>query len=225
MAAAALLLAASASLTVGLHGHRAALAEAAVPTAVTSQELLARSVGAASMPGPAALQPLPDGSSTTAPTRSADPVRPVSLRIPAIGVGTTLGQLGLNPDATVQVPTDFAQAGWFSLGPAPGQLGSAVILGHVDSYQGPAVFYRLGSLHPGDEVEVALTNHTVAHFAVTTVTTYPKAQFPAEAVYAPHGGTALNLVTCGGEFDTRTRSYLSNVVVTTTLTALTTTPA
>ena len=145
----------------------------------------------------------------------------MSLRIPVIGVATTLGQLGVNPDRTVQVPADFAQAGWFDLGPAPGQLGSAVILGHVDSYKGPAVFFRLSSLRPGDQVEVALNNRTVAQFTVTTVTTYPKDQFPAELVYAPHGDSALNLVTCGGQFDTRTRSYLSNVVVTTTLAALT----
>ncbi len=211
---AVLLLTATACLTVGLRGHSVALADSA---ALTSAQALT----------PQAFSEGPSAAGTPAsPSASVGPpVMPVSLRIPAIGVATTLGQLGLNPDRTVQVPTDFAQAGWFGLGPVPGQLGSAVILGHVDSYTGPAVFFRLGDLHPGDEVQVALTNHTVAHFAVTTVTTYPKAQFPAEAVYAPHGGTVLNLVTCGGQFDTHTRSYLSNVVVTTALTALTTSPA
>jgi len=245
--AAVLLLTATGCLTVGLRAHQVALADPSPPTSMQAVSPLAFSpvaaqpVGApggtavgALMPGPVALQPLPETPSATGPVPPAgsvsaasvgEAVTPVSLRIPAIGVATTLGELGLNPDRTVQVPTDFTQPGWFGLGPVPGQLGSAVILGHVDSYQGPAVFFRLGSLHTGDQVEVALTNKTVAHFGVTTVTTYPKEQFPAQLVYAPHGGSTLNLVTCGGEFDTHTRSYLSNVVVTTTLTALTTSPS
>jgi len=249
--AAVLALTATGCLTVGLRGHQVALADPSPPATVQAvngqafSPVAAQPVGApgaaavgALMPGPVALQPLPETPSAMGPVPPAgaagwvgaagsvgESVAPVSLRIPVIGVATTLGQLGLNPDRTVQVPTDFTQAGWFGLGPVPGQLGSAVILGHVDSYQGPAVFFRLGSLHTGDQVEVALTNKTVAHFRVITVTTYPKEQFPAQLVYdAPHGGSTLNLVTCGGEFDTRTRSYLSNVVVTTTLTALTTSP-
>jgi len=143
------------------------------------------------------------------------------LRIPAIGVAVSLSTLGLNPDQTVEVPTDFAQPGWFRLGTTPGQPGAAVILGHVDSYQGPAVFYRLGALQTGDQVEVVLADGAVAHFAVTTVATYPKDQFPAQQVYAAHGSSALQLITCGGQFDTRTRSYLANVVAYTTLTAIT----
>ena len=212
LTAAAVLFTATATVIVGLPPH------SVIPgQAVTSQAFTDHPVA----PGLSALQPLPD--SPPAPPGAVGEVgRPVALRIPKIGVDTPVGELGLNPDQTVQVPTDFDQAGWFELGPAPGQLGSAVILGHVDSYVGPAVFYRLGDLHPGDQVEVALTNHTVAHFAVTTVTTIPKDQFPAQDVYTPHGGTNLNLITCGGQFDTHTRSYLANIVVTTTLTALTT---
>jgi sortase (surface protein transpeptidase) len=213
--AAVLLLTATGCLTVGLRAHQVALADPSPPTSVQAVSPQAVSPQAFS---PVAAQPV--GAQPV-----GEPVAPVSLRIPAIGVATTLGELGLNPDRTVQVPTDFTQPGWFGLGPVPGQLGSAVILGHVDSYQGPAVFFRLGSLHTGDQVDVALTNKTVAHFGVTTVTTYPKEQFPAQLVYAPHGGSTLNLVTCGGEFDTHTRSYRSNVVVTTTLTALTTSPS
>jgi hypothetical protein len=216
-----LLLAATACLTVGLRGGDAALAAVTATTSgqVTGPQVLT----------PAATPPSGDAAASAVGATGAgapvgDAAVPVTLRIPAIGVATSLGRLGLNPDRTVEVPTDFAQAGWYGLGPVPGQLGSAVILGHVDSYQGPAVFYRLGSLRPGDQVEVVLDDSTVAHFGVTSVTTYPKSEFPAQLVYTPHGGSALNLVTCGGEFDTRTRSYLSNVVVTTTLTGLTTRP-
>lgn len=152
----------------------------------------------------------------------ADRSAPLELRIPAIGVSSSMVELGLNPDDTVEVPTDFQRAGWFEPGPSPGELGSAVILGHVDSYRGPAVFFRLRSLKPGDAVEVGLADGAVAHFAVTAVETYLKDQFPAERVYGPHGDSAaLQLVTCGGEFDRKARSYLSNIVAYTSLVAVT----
>jgi hypothetical protein len=151
------------------------------------------------------------------------PAPPVALRIPAIGVDVSLSTLGLNADHTVEVPTDFQQAGWFGLGPSPGQTGSAVILGHVDSYTGPAVFFQIRTLRAGDQVNVSLADGAIAHFQVTAVAMYAKDQFPAQQVYAPHGGSALQLVTCGGTFDTHTRSYLSNIVAYTTL--IVTTPA
>jgi sortase (surface protein transpeptidase) len=155
---------------------------------------------------------------------STDRSAPVALRIPAIGVSTSLAELGLNQDNTVEVPSDFQQAGWFALGPTPGELGSSVILGHVDSYRGPAVFFRLRSLRAGDGIEVSRSDGSVAHFAVTSVETYAKERFPAERVYAPQGGSALHLVTCGGEFDRETRSYRSNIVAYTSLVAVTPPP-
>jgi hypothetical protein len=82
------------------------------------------------------------------------------------------------------------------------------------------VFFRLRSLAPGDRVEVGLAGGGVARFAVRAVATYPKAAFPARQVYASHGGRSLQLVTCGGQFDYRARSYLSNVVVYTELVSL-----
>jgi len=142
---------------------------------------------------------------------------PVWLRIPAINMSVPVSQLGLNPDGTVQVPTNPAEPGWYRLGPSPGELGSAVILGHVDSYAGPAVFFRLRSLTAGDQVDVSLADGVTADFVVTTVSVYPKDNFPAEGVYGSHGISGLQLVTCGGTFDTTTRSYLSNVVAYTTL--------
>lgn len=142
---------------------------------------------------------------------------PTAMRIPAIGLSVRVGELGTNADGTVEVPTDFAKAGWFRLGPSPGQLGSAVILGHVDSYQGPAAFFRLRELHAGDEVDVQLANGSTARFLVRSVETYAKDRFPSRLVYAPHGDQALQLVTCGGVFDPSVRSYRSNVVVFTTL--------
>jgi len=147
----------------------------------------------------------------------------VALRIPAIGVDVSLPTLGLNADHTVQVPTDFRQAGWFGLGPSPGQTGSAVILGHVDSYTGPAVFFQIRTPRAGNQVNVSLADGAVAHFRVSAMAMYAKDQFPARQVYAPHGGSARQLLTCGGTLNSVTRSYLSNIVAYTTLVA--TTPA
>jgi sortase (surface protein transpeptidase) len=142
---------------------------------------------------------------------------PVTLRIPAIGLDVPVGELGLNPDGTIEVPASFTEPGWYRLGPSPGQAGSAVILGHVDSYLGPAVFFRLRSLRPGDLVEVTLADGVIVQFVVRSVAEYLKADFPDRLVYGPHGYSALQLVTCGGVFDTATRHYLSNVVVYTSL--------
>ncbi len=159
------------------------------------------------------------GRPTTTPTPPAGLARsiPTTLGIPAIGVNVSVSQLGLNPDRTVEVPTDFQVPGWFRLGPSPGQVGSAVILGHVDSDHGPAVFFNLRFLAVGDTVEVTLADGAVARFAVTSVAMYPKDRFPAQQVYGSHGYPGLQLVTCGGTFDSQTGHYLSNIVVSTTL--------
>ncbi|MCQ4121855.1 class F sortase [Rhodococcus tibetensis] len=157
----------------------------------------------------------------TAPSEGVSGPAPVALRIPELGVDESLITLGLNPDETVEVPTDFDKPGWYKFGPAPGQLGSAVILGHVDSHEGPAVFHGLKNLEAGDTVEVSLTDGNIAHFSVTKVETYPKTEFPAEQVYGSHGNQTLQLVTCGGEFDPHARSYLSNIVAYTSLVDIT----
>jgi len=145
---------------------------------------------------------------------------PVTLRIPALGMAVSIGSLGLDSDGSVQVPSGTAQPGWFRLGPTPGQVGSAVILGHVDSYQGPGIFFQLRTLAAGDQVDVDLADGTTAQFTVNSVAQYSKQQFPATRVYGSHGSSALQLVTCGGVFDHQTGSYLSNIVVYTSLTAV-----
>ena len=147
---------------------------------------------------------------------------PVALDIPAIGVAAPLTSLGLNPDGTVQVPSDWQEPGWYRLGPTPGQLGAAVILGHVDSVSGPAVFFRLGALPRGATINVTLADGVVAHFVVDAVDVYPKNSFPAQNVYgATPGRATLQLVTCTGQFDASTRHYLSNLVVYTSLSSVT----
>jgi hypothetical protein len=150
---------------------------------------------------------------------------PTALSIPAIGLAVSLGSLGLNPDGTVQVPTDIQQPGWYHLGPSPGQVGSAVILGHVDSYLGPAVFFELPTLVPGDLISVTLADGVITHFVVDTVVMYSKDDFPTSLVYSSHGYQAMQLITCGGSFDSATGHYLSNVVVYTTLSWTTPAPS
>jgi hypothetical protein len=93
----------------------------------------------------------------------------------------------------------------------------------VDDKKGPAVFYRLQTLKAGDKVDVSLTDGSVVHFVVKTVEMYLKAKFPSQKVYGSHGYSGLQLVTCGGKFDSDTGHYLSNVVAYTTL--VSTTPA
>jgi hypothetical protein len=146
---------------------------------------------------------------------------PVMLRVPAIGLAVFLGSsLGLDLDGSVQVPIGTQQPGWFQLGPTPGQIGSAVILGHVDSTAGPGVFFDLRTLAAGDLVDVGLSDGVTAQFTVNAVAQYSKLAFPAQRVYGSHGSSALQLVTCGGVFDHQTGSYLSNIVVFTSLTAV-----
>jgi sortase (surface protein transpeptidase) len=118
------------------------------------------------------------------------------------------------------VPEGTAQPGWFRLGPTPGQIGSSVILGHVDSYLGPGVFFQLRTLAAGDQVDVGLADGLTAQFTVNAVAEYSKTDFPAQRVYGSHGSSALQLVTCGGVFDHQTGSYLSNIVVYTSLSSV-----
>jgi Sortase domain len=147
---------------------------------------------------------------------------PVSVDIPAIGVHSELLRLGVNSDGTIQVPSLRTQAGkaaWYKYSAAPGQIGTSVIEGHVDSYQSPAVFFRLGALHPGDSVDVTLADGITAVFRVSGVRQYPKSKFPAKIIYGPAGYEALHLITCGGPFDYSTGHYLSSTVVFASLTS------
>jgi hypothetical protein len=145
---------------------------------------------------------------------------PVSVSIPAIGVQSKLLHLGLNSDGTMQVPsltTSAGEAAWYKYSVTPGQAGAAVIEGHVDSYQGPAVFYRLGALRPGNQIDVTLADGITAVFRVTGVREYAKDKFPAGTIFGPADYAALRVITCGGDFDAATGHYLSSVVVFATL--------
>ncbi len=140
--------------------------------------------------------------------------RPVSLVIPSLGVDTSVGELGLQANGQVEVPTTTRVVGWYRYGVTPGQIGSAVILGHVDSYLGPGVFFNLKTLKAGASLDLSLADGARARFVVTEVVQYLKSSFPDRLVYGAHGSSrSLQLVTCGGVFDHATGHYLSNVVV------------
>ncbi len=140
--------------------------------------------------------------------------RPVALAIPSLGVATSVGELGLQADGQIQVPATTRVVGWFRNGVTPGQVGSAVIIGHVDSYLGPGVLFELKTLKAGDSVDLTLADGTRVRFVVTEVVQYLKTAFPDRLVYGAHGASrSLQLVTCGGAFDYATGHYLSNVVV------------
>jgi Sortase domain len=138
---------------------------------------------------------------------------PVRLAIPRIHVASTLQRLGRAADGTVQTPSSWNVPGWYALGTRPGDPGSAVILGHVDSTSGPAVFYRLHELRPGDEIDVARADGSTVRFTVERTEEYPKQRFPTDDVYYPTLTPALRLVTCGGRFDFSTGHYRSNIIV------------
>ena len=162
----------------------------------------------------------PFGGQAHAPLRRS---LPVAVDIPAIGVHSKLLHLGVNPDGTIRVPslsTRADEAAWYKYSATPGQMGVSVIEGHVDSYQGAAVFFRLGALRPGDSIDVTLANGTTAVFRVTGVRQYAKTRYPSGTIYSATGFPALRLITCGGSFDYTTRSYLSSTVVFASLTSV-----
>ncbi len=175
------------------------------------------SVIAATAPPPPPPAPPPAVSSSEASFHSvrsyADVAEPVRLRVPALGIDAPLTHLGVAPDQTIEVPADFAVPGWFDQGPRPGQPGPAVILGHVDSKAGPAVFYRLNQLPVGAVVFVDRADGSTVDFRVRGTQHVAKTAFPTNLVYAPTLEPSLRLVTCGGPFDHTRSSYLDNVIV------------
>ena len=134
--------------------------------------------------------------------------------MPAAGIDLAqVGDLGLDKAGMLQAPATPHDVGWYRDGATPGDPGTAVLVGHVDSWRGPGIFYQLRDLRPGDTITVPRSDGTVAHFAVDAVETVDKDSFPAQRVYAPTAGPSLRLITCGGQFDRAARSYEDNVVV------------
>ncbi|GAA2366545.1 hypothetical protein GCM10010404_21340 [Nonomuraea africana] len=140
---------------------------------------------------------------------------PTHVLIPRVGVSAPLVVLGVGDDGQLAVPPlDHANiAGWYGGGPTPGERGSAVIAGHLDTTTGPAVFARLSDVRVGDTVAAVRGDGTVAVFSVERMERTPKSRFPADEVYGSTSERKLVLVTCGGAFDRIRRSYTDNLIV------------
>lgn len=164
--------------------------------------------GCAAPSAPVPAVPAPAAPSAGVPAAAGVPV---SLRIPAIGVDEPdLLRLGVADDGTAEVPQDYDRVGWFDRGTAPAPT---VLLGHVDSRDGPAVFFDLRDLAPGDVIEVGRGDGSVDRYAVERTEQMPKDAFPTFAVFGGASPDQLRLVTCAGDFDREALSYLDNMVV------------
>ncbi|WP_344440612.1 class F sortase [Kitasatospora nipponensis] len=142
---------------------------------------------------------------------SASP--PTRIRIRTIGLEAPVVPIGLDAMGQLQPPPPDNNnvVGWYQAGAAPGQDGTAVMAGHVDNKSGLAVFYALGRLSRGAEVEIDRKDHTTAVFTVDAVEVYPKDHYPSDKVYGRTNRPELRLITCGGGFSKKT-GYQSNVV-------------
>ncbi|HET6211346.1 MAG TPA: class F sortase [Micromonosporaceae bacterium] len=156
------------------------------------------------------------GRAAAAGTGSAlAPSRPVRISIPAIGVRAPVNPVGLAEDGSIATPSlqRKNEAGWYERGPTPGQYGPAIIVGHVDGTKGPAVFHKLGTLRPGQLIEVVRRDRRVAIFQVDEVATYDKASLPTKKIYGDFSRPGLRVITCGGQWVGGDLGYAENVVV------------
>ncbi|MEU8704853.1 class F sortase [Streptomyces sp. NPDC048565] len=167
-------------------------------------------------PQPSTAEAFAAGPEVRPGARAAEPLRasgPVRIRIPGIGVDAPMTGLALGADGSLDAPpaADRNLAGWFEGGTPPGAKGTAVVAGHVDNAEGPSVFYALGSLKKGAEVEIDRRDGRTAVFSVDAVEVYENDAFPDKRVYGPTPHASLRLITCGGGF-TRETGYQGNVV-------------
>ena len=162
------------------------------------------------------------GTARSSPVAAPTPARrqmpiPVRISIPEIGVNARIVRLGLNADHTIQVPKNFANAGWFQPGPEPGERGAAVVVGHLDSRAGPGVFYRLHQLPVGALIKVTVQGGRTVRFVARSMIRVPKSRFPTKNVYLHTGPPALRLVTCAGKLNWATGHHRDNYIVFATL--------
>ncbi len=182
------------------------------PNAAASAGSPSSSVVAAEAPK-ASVAPPPGPPAPAASVKGLGRSTPVRVQIPSIGVNSDLMQLGLAGNGTMEVPPSGFPAGWFTGAPTPGQIGPAVIAGHVDWAGAEGVFFNLREVKTGDKVDVARADGSTAVFNVSAVEEYPKDAFPTNKVYGDLDHPGLRVITCGGSFDHAARSYVDNIVV------------
>lgn len=152
------------------------------------------------------------GNAAPAPPRVGQPLR---LKIPAINVDAAIEQVGQTPDGSMDVPKNFDNTAWYDLGARPGELGNAVVAGHVDSTRGKAVFWDLSKLVGGDQIVVVGDDNVERTFVVTASEAYTRADVPLDRVFGATTDTHLNLITCDSRsaFDRTRGEYAGNLVV------------
>ncbi|MGW7333574.1 class F sortase [Streptomyces sp. NPDC054840] len=164
---------------------------------------------------PAVVTPTTPPSNSTADVTVLSHSVPKRLSIPQIGVDAPFTELSLTSSGKLNAPPpDNANlVGWYRGAASPGEAGASIIVGHVDTMAGPAVFMHLSKLKRGDKIDVIRTDGVIATFRVDSVNTFSKARFPDDRVYADVPRPELRLITCGGAYDRKARDYLDNVVV------------
>lgn len=143
---------------------------------------------------------------------------PTRLRIPALNIDAKVQQTGLTKSGAMGTPSNFTDVAWYKYGPAPGQVGSAVIDGHVDNGLSLAgVFKHLGDIKTDDDVYVTMQSGTQLHFKVSDIEIYPYKDAPSDLIFNRADTVRLNLVTCDGTWVKGDKTYNERLVVYTTL--------
>ena len=153
-----------------------------------------------------------EAASSVQPEWAKPTGEPQSITAEAIGVSAGTVGVGLDSDGAMEVP-EVDLTGWYELGPRPGEPGPAVVVGHVDSQAGPAVFFRLGELSGGDRITVGYEDGVEVDFEVVVVEQHPKDELPVDRIWGATDEPVLWLITCGGAFDSSTGHYVDNIVV------------
>ncbi|GGJ12958.1 class F sortase [Streptomyces brasiliensis] len=182
--------------------------------ALSSGVWLLGTAGTHAPPQPATAESRPDPGEEKLSAPALPPSPPTRIRIPSIRVNAPLMGLGLTSAGSLDVPPadDKNLAGWYEAGTTPGDTGTAIVAGHVDNTQGPAVFYDLGALRRGAAIELDRDDGSVAVFTVDAVEVYQAHNFPDEKVYGAAKRPELRVITCGGGYSKST-GYQGNVVV------------
>lgn len=152
-------------------------------------------------------------AATTKPSAGMERSAPTRLQVPDVTIDTQLIKLGKNSDGSLATPDRYDIAGWYEFAPTPGEIGPAIIVGHVDNYLGPAVFFNLKDLQPGQPIFVTREDKQVVEFRVDSVELFDQQNFPTDAVYGNIDYPGLRLITCGGVFNPLTGHYSHNTVV------------
>ncbi|MET9259310.1 class F sortase [Amycolatopsis sp. NPDC004079] len=183
--------------------------------AVAGTLLLSFSLSACGSDAPAAPAAQAPASAAVPVTKPFSGLRPTSVEIPKIGAKSTLITVLPNKDGQISVPSvkNPMQAAWYRLSPVPGDVGPAIVLGHVDGDHKPGIFYKLKDVNPGDEVDVERSDGKKLKFVVDRKEQVPKDTFPTQAVFGNTDKPQLRIITCGGVFDHAEHSYKDNIVV------------